>query len=175
METQFGGASLEILGCGVISDGVLRNAHKDPTKEFGWAFGIGVDRWTMKLFGIPDIKLLWSDNPRFLRQFQKDRITHFVEYSKQPACYRDVSFWTKDNNAAFAENEFFELAREVAGDLVEYIKCIDVYQDKKRACTSRCYRISYCHRDKSLTNEEVDVFHRELRGRMSAVLGVTLR
>jgi phenylalanyl-tRNA synthetase alpha chain len=32
----------------------------DITKQVGWAFGLGLERWAMKLFEIPDIRLFWS-------------------------------------------------------------------------------------------------------------------
>ena len=37
--------------------------------KIGWAFGLGLDRLTMAQYGIPDIRLLWSTDPRFLDQF----------------------------------------------------------------------------------------------------------
>ena len=46
---------MEILGCGVIHEGVMKNAKRDISTEVGWAFGLGLDRWAMALFDIPDI------------------------------------------------------------------------------------------------------------------------
>lgn len=57
---------VEILGCGVILDGVMINGGRDIEKEVGWAFGLGLERWAMKLFGIDDIRLFWSQDERFL-------------------------------------------------------------------------------------------------------------
>ena len=57
LQSIFKNEELEMLGSGVIHDKVLQNAGKDPTKVCGWAFGIGIDRWAMKLFEIPDIKV----------------------------------------------------------------------------------------------------------------------
>jgi len=176
METQFNNESLEILGCGIFHDDVLRNANIDPTKNAGWAFGIGIDRWAMKLFGIPDIKLMWSNNPRFLRQFKEGQITKFVDYGKQPICYKDVSFWINCKDLpSFSENEIFEIARNVAGDLIENIQCRDIYEDKKHDRISRCYRIAYSHRDRVLTNQEVDEFNKEIRKKLSLLTNIKLR
>jgi phenylalanyl-tRNA synthetase alpha chain len=51
---------LEILGSGVIHDQVMSRAGKNISQEVGWAFGLGLERWAMKLFDIPDIRLFWS-------------------------------------------------------------------------------------------------------------------
>jgi phenylalanyl-tRNA synthetase alpha chain len=57
---------VEILGSGVILDGVMQNGKRNIDTEVGWAFGLGLERWAMKLFDIGDIRLFWSEDPRFL-------------------------------------------------------------------------------------------------------------
>ena len=47
----------------------------------------------MVLFNIPDIRLFWSQDERFLSQFKSGKITQFQSYSKYPPCYKDMSFW----------------------------------------------------------------------------------
>jgi len=60
---------LEVLGCGLIHDDVLRNAGLDPQEYVGWAYGIGLERVAMRLLGIPDIRRMWElDNPDLLHQ-----------------------------------------------------------------------------------------------------------
>ncbi|KAK7054891.1 phenylalanyl-tRNA synthetase alpha subunit, mitochondrial [Paramarasmius palmivorus] len=75
----------------------------------------------MVLYSIPDIRLFWSTDPRFLSQFKPGEITTFKPYSKYPACYKDVSFWTAQGTELH-ENDFCDLVRDVAGDLVEDVK-----------------------------------------------------
>ena len=52
LEIYYNHAWLEILGSGVIHDRVMTNAGKNPHTEVGWAFGLGLERWAMKLFDI---------------------------------------------------------------------------------------------------------------------------
>ncbi len=60
---------LEILGCGMVDPNVLANCNIDPEKYTGFAFGMGIERQAMRLFGISDIRLLFENDVRFLRQF----------------------------------------------------------------------------------------------------------
>ena len=78
----------------------------------------------MILFGIPDIRLFWSTDPRFLTQFSEKQVTTFKPYSKYPACFKDVSFWVPE--VGLHDNDFCDLVRDVAGDLVEDVKMVDV-------------------------------------------------
>ena len=93
LEIYYNNEWLEILGCGVIYDGVMKNAGRDISKEVGWAFGLGLERWAMKLFEIDDIRQFWSTDPRFISQFKAGEINKFKSYSKYPSCYKDVTFW----------------------------------------------------------------------------------
>jgi len=60
---------LEIMGCGMVHPAVLENVGYDSEKLTGFAFGMGVDRITMLKFGINDIRLLYENDLRFLKQF----------------------------------------------------------------------------------------------------------
>lgn len=156
LEIFYNNEWLEILGCGVIYDGVMKNAERDISKEVGWAFGLGLERWAMKLFNIDDIRQFWSTDPRFINQFKPNQITKFKPYSKYPTCYKDVTFWL--NNEKFSENDFFEVVRSVSGDLAESCQVIDSFTHPKTGRKSLCFRVNYRHMDRSLTNEEVDSF-----------------
>ena len=48
--------------------------------RIGWAFGLGLERLAMKLYGIPDIRLFWSRDSGFLNQFQMDDCEQSVQY-----------------------------------------------------------------------------------------------
>lgn len=116
LEIYFNGAWLEVLGCGVLQQEIVRSAGLG--ENVGWAFGLGLERLAMVLFNIPDIRLFWSQDDRFLSQFRDGQITKFKPYSKYPACFKDVSFW---HGAHFHENNFCEVVRDVAGDMVEQV------------------------------------------------------
>jgi len=60
---------LEILGCGMVHPAVFEHCGIDAEKYTGFAFGLGVERVAMLRYGIPDIRLLFENDPRFLRQF----------------------------------------------------------------------------------------------------------
>jgi phenylalanyl-tRNA synthetase alpha chain len=60
---------LEILGCGMIHPVVFENCGIDPEKWTGFALGMGLERVAMLRYGIPDIRLLFENDPRFLAQF----------------------------------------------------------------------------------------------------------
>ncbi|HLC99895.1 MAG TPA: phenylalanine--tRNA ligase subunit alpha, partial [Patescibacteria group bacterium] len=60
---------IEMLGSGMIHPTVLKNMGVDPKKYSGFAFGFGIDRMVMLYYGINDIRLLYSGDLRFLRQF----------------------------------------------------------------------------------------------------------
>jgi phenylalanyl-tRNA synthetase alpha chain len=64
-----GGRWLEILGCGMVDPNVLEAVDVDPEKYTGYAFGMGVERIAMLRYGIEDIRILYENDERFLRQF----------------------------------------------------------------------------------------------------------
>lgn len=176
LEIKFNGEWLEVLGSGVMRQPILTNAGAQD--KVGWAFGLGLDRLAMLLFQIPDIRLFWSTDPRFLEQFQSvtlDPQTNvcFKPFSKHPACYKDVSFWCDDTD--FVENEFFELVRSSGGDLIEKVELRDKFTHPETGRVSRMYRIMYRSMDRNLTNEEINAIQEQLRESMTAKLNVQLR
>jgi len=61
---------LEIMGCGMVDPNVLQNCKIDPEKYSGFAFGMGIERIAMLLYQIPDIRMLFENDIRFLSQFK---------------------------------------------------------------------------------------------------------
>lgn len=60
---------IELLGCGMVHPNVLRNCGINPDEYSGFAFGFGVERIAMAKYGIDDMRLLYENDVRFLRQF----------------------------------------------------------------------------------------------------------
>lgn len=63
------GRWLEIVGCGMVHPNVLKNVGIDPEEYQGFAFGFGVERMIMIRNQIPDLRLFFSGDMRFLKQF----------------------------------------------------------------------------------------------------------
>lgn len=61
---------IEVLGAGMVHPKVLENCGIDSTVYSGYAFGIGLERITMRRYGIKDIRLFYENDMRFLKQFQ---------------------------------------------------------------------------------------------------------
>lgn len=174
---------LELLGCGIVQQRIPIAAG--VPFQLGWAFGVGLERVAMMLFSIPDIRLFWSEDARFLKQFSTlEKIRPFVPFSKYPACYKDVAFWHGGSvNSAggvisrdFHENDFMEIVREtIGGQMVEDVKLVDEFQHPKTGRRSLCYRINYRNLERTLTNQEVNDMQELLERQMESKLGVEVR
>jgi phenylalanyl-tRNA synthetase alpha chain len=60
---------IEMGGSGLVHPNVLRNVGYDPEAVSGFAFGLGLERIAMLRHGVPDIRMFWENDLRFLRQF----------------------------------------------------------------------------------------------------------
>ncbi|AES80640.2 putative phenylalanine--tRNA ligase [Medicago truncatula] len=170
LEIYFKEKWLEVLGCGVTEQEILKRNGK--SNNVAWAFGLGLERLAMVLFDIPDIRLFWSDDERFTSQFSKGQLgIKFKPFSKYPPCYKDISFWI---NESFTENNLCEVVRGVAGDLAEEVQLIDNFTNKK-GMTSHCYRIAYRSMERSLTDEEINDLQWKVRDLIQNKLEVVIR
>nr|XP_014715678.1 phenylalanine--tRNA ligase, mitochondrial isoform X5 [Equus asinus] len=139
----------------------------------GWAFGLGLERLAMILYDIPDIRLFWSEDERFLKQFLVSDINQKVKFqhlSKYPAVINDISFWLPSEN--YSENDFYDLVRTIGGDLVEKVDLIDKFEHPKTHRTSHCYRITYRHMERTLSQSEVRHIHQAVQEAAVQLLGV---
>ena len=185
LEVFWQGDWLELLGCGVVKQELPINAGVPD--RVGWAFGIGLERVAMLLFSVPDIRLFWSKDPRFLSQFSStESINRFVPFSRHPACYKDVAFWLRNSSSSaggglrsnaqdFHENDVMEIVRGVGGDLVEDVKLVDEFSHPTSGQKSFCYRINYRSLERTLYNKEANELHDNVKKQLAEKLGVELR
>ncbi|MBI5140414.1 MAG: hypothetical protein HZA94_03150 [Candidatus Vogelbacteria bacterium] len=160
MEVEKKGNWLEVLGSGVVKGTVLEKFGVDSSKWNGWAFGPGIERLAMVSMELPDIRLLWSDDQRVKSQLKLGR--EFVEVSKYPTVVRDISFLV---DAKFIPNDYFDLIREIGGDLVEQVELLDKYENAEKfgeGKVSYTYRTIYRSMERTLENKEVDALHKKV-------------
>ena len=69
MDMSWGDGWLEIGGCGMVHPNVLNHVNIDSEKYLGFAFGLGVERLAMLRYGVDDLRLFFSNDLRFLKQF----------------------------------------------------------------------------------------------------------
>jgi len=151
---------VEVLGSGVVRGSVLKKLGVDPEKWTGWAFGFGLERLAILSMELPDIRLLWSDDPRVKKQLKLGQ--KFKEVSKYPAIVRDISFIVPNS---FIPNNYFDLIRDIGGNLVEEVSLTDKYENAAKFGADKLsytYRIIYRSVEKTLTNEEADTIHKQV-------------
>lgn len=125
---------------------------------------MGLERLAMILYDIPDIRLFWSNDSGFLHQFNDINLSKSIKYkevSTYPQCINDLSFWLPNTMTIddFQVNDFYDLVRDIGGDVVEQVKLIDKFKNSKNGKSSLCFRIIYRHMEKTLTQKEVNDIH----------------
>ena len=70
LDIKFRGKWLEVLGCGMVHDNVLKNVGINSKKYSGFAFGLGIERFAMLKFDIRDLRSFYENDLSFLRQFR---------------------------------------------------------------------------------------------------------
>jgi len=171
VEIQVEGQWVEVLGGGMPKKEVLANMGVSGYN--GWAYGFGLERLAIIGMKLPDIRLLWSEDERVKKQLVLGQ--PFVEVSKFPPVTRDISFVV---NKDFVPNDYFDLVRDVAGDLAEEVLLIDKYEDEAKFGKDKlsyAYRITYRSVDRTLTSEEVDKLHKSLEEKTASVFGGAVR
>lgn len=173
MEIEKGGKWIEVLGAGVVQPGVLEKLGVNSEEYNGWAFGFGLERLAIISMELPDIRLLWSDDERVRKQLKIGN--KFVEVSKYPPIVRDISFLVKKD---FVVNDYFDLVREIAPNLVEEVTLLDKYENEEKFgkdVVSYAYRITYRSTERTLTSSEVDILHKKLESDTVKIFRATIR
>lgn len=153
MEVEIKGKWVEVVGCGVVKGSVLEKLGVDSLNYTGWAFGFGLERLAIASMNLPDIRLLWSEDERVKRQLKLGN--EYKEVSKFPPITRDISFVV---DKSFVPNDYFDLIRDIGGDLVEEVALLDKYEDEAKFGSGKIsytYRTVYRSHERTLTTEEI--------------------
>lgn len=171
MEANINGEWIEMLGCGMVRKSVL--AEMGLTGYHGWAFGFGMERLAIASMKLPDIRLLWSTDPRVTKQLTLGN--EFVEVSKYPPITRDISFVVP---SSFVPNDYFDLIRDIGGDLVEEVTLLDKYENAEKfgeGNISYTYRTVYRSMERTLESKEIDAIHAKVEAETRAKWGAEIR
>ncbi len=171
MEAKIDGRWIEMLGSGMARKSVLENFGL--TGYHGWAFGFGLERLAMASMNLPDIRLLWSQDERVKKQLKLGN--KFKEVSKFPPITRDISFIVNND---FVPNNYFDLIRDIGGDLVEQVELLDKYENAEKFGkdkTSYTYRIVYRSNERTLTTEEMDPIQQKIYNQTASQFKAELR
>ena len=152
MEAEINGQWIEMLGSGLVRKTVFQNLGLAGYN--GWAFGFGLERLAIASMELPDIRLLWSEDERVKKQLRLGNA--FKEVSKFPPITRDISFVVDKN---FVPNNYFDLIRDLGGNLVEEVKLLDKYENAEKFGQDKesyTYRIVYRSNERTLETGEID-------------------
>ncbi|KAJ6653943.1 hypothetical protein lerEdw1_007575 [Lerista edwardsae] len=167
-------SDLDRKGLCVGTVGTAARQATSTSQEMVWA-SLNLDLLAMHVCEIPDWRLLWTSDERFLNQFLGEALGPFTNFSLYPPSYvHDVSFWVPEGGE-FNEIDFHAIARRVSGEAVVSVQLLDSFQDPGAARTSLCYRLTYQSCDRALSRQQVAAMQVELRQEVQLCLHVTLR
>ena len=173
MEVEIAGRWIEVLGCGIMTDTIIKNLGLDPDKWSNWAFGFGLERLAIISMDLPDIRLLWSKDERVIKQLKLGE--KFIEVSKYPPIIRDISFIVLNT---FIPNDYFDFVRESIPEIVEQVELLDKYENEAKFGKDKisyAYRVTYRSLERTLTTEEIDQIHKKLETETATNFKATIR
>ena len=173
MEIEMYGKWVEVNGCGVVKGSVLEKFGVDSKRWTGWAFGLGLERLAILSMDLPDIRLFWSQDSRVVKQLKLGQ--KFVEVSKYPPITRDISFVV---DKSFIPNNYFDLIRDIGGNLVEQVELLDKYEDEAKFGKDKAsytYRVVYRSPERTLRTEEVEPLQQKLYNQTKEQFNAELR
>lgn len=194
-EVKYKGQWIEVLWAWVVHPDVLSRLWIDPEKYNGWAFGFGVDRLTMALKGVSDIRIFWSQDQRITSQW--GNFEPYKEVSNYPPVFKDITFLVdkskfivdpidSEKNGHIeltknSESNLFDIAgivRDVSWDIVESVELIDIFENDKKFWPdnkSVCVRMAFRSLERTLTHEEINKVYFTIRWKMENELWFVLR
>lgn len=173
MEAEINGRKVELLGSGIVRGSVLEKFGVDSSKWNGWAFGFGLERLAIVSMDLPDIRLFWSQDERVKKQLVLGN--KFREVSKFPPITRDISFVV---DKSFVPNNYFDLIRDLGGDLVEEVTLLDKYENPEKFGPDKMsytYRIVYRSNERTLQTSEIDPIQEKITRETIGQFGAEIR
>lgn len=137
---------------------------------------LNLDHLATLTFSIPDWRLLWTSDPRFLTSFEPviQLPAPFQPFSLYPPSYtHDVSFWMEPQT--FDELDFHETVRVATCGVVRDIQLVDRFRHPEMGHASLCYRLTYQSPDRALSCTRVLDLQNQLRMLLPLRLNITLR
>ncbi|XP_054482110.1 ferredoxin-fold anticodon-binding domain-containing protein 1 [Anoplopoma fimbria] len=172
--TEQGGLRLMAQPKGLVGKVFASNAS-DNISNVSVTVSFNLDLLSVLLFSLPDWRLLWSHDPRFLQQFElrPSPGKAFQPFSLFPEQFSfDISFWT---GPTWEERKFHAVIREASHGTVEQVKLMDTFSHPDLSQTSYCYRLIYHSNTHALSHTQALKFHKDLETSLTARLQVTIR
>uniref|UniRef100_UPI0037E8AE4D ferredoxin-fold anticodon-binding domain-containing protein 1 n=1 Tax=Semicossyphus pulcher TaxID=241346 RepID=UPI0037E8AE4D len=172
--TDKGGLRLTAQPMGLVGR-VFESSASNNISHISITMSLNLDLLAVLLFSLPDWRMLWSHDSRFLKQFEL-RLSPgepFQPFSLFPEHFSfDISFWT---GPTWEERKFHAVVREAGRGSVEQVKLIDRFSHPDLSQTSYCYRLIYRSHTHALSHTQALQFHQELESLLSSHLQVTIR
>ena len=172
LNTEKGGLHLTAKPMGSVGRVFASNADDNISQV---TVSLNLDLLAVLLFSLPDWRLLWSHDPRFLQQFgpRPPPGTSFHPFSLFPQPFSfDISFWT---GPMWEERRFHAVVREASHGTVEQVKLIDTFSHPDLSQTSYCYRLIYHSHTHALSHTQALQFHKLVESLLCSRLQVTIR
>ncbi|XP_022618175.1 ferredoxin-fold anticodon-binding domain-containing protein 1 isoform X1 [Seriola dumerili] len=154
---------------------VFSSIASDNISYVSVTVSLNLDLLAVLLFSLPDWRLLWSHDPRFLKEFElrPSPGTSFNPFSLFPEHFSfDISFWT---GPTWEARKFHAVVREASHGTVEQVKLIDTFSHPDLSQTSYCYRLIYHSHTNALSHTQALQFHKHLESLLFSRLLVTIR
>ncbi|KAM4544483.1 ferredoxin-fold anticodon-binding domain-containing protein 1 [Odontesthes bonariensis] len=154
---------------------VFADNTSDNSSYVSISISLNLDLLAVLLYSLPDWRLLWSRDQRFLRQFlpRPPPGTPFRPFSLFPEPFSfDISLWT---GPEWDEKKFHAAVREASRGTVEHVKLIDTFSHPDLSQTSYCYRLVYHSHTHALSHKHALKFHKRLESLLSSRLQVIIR
>ncbi|XP_044522241.1 ferredoxin-fold anticodon-binding domain-containing protein 1 [Gracilinanus agilis] len=161
---------------GLVIGSVITSATSQLYKDLDFVFAsVNLDLLVMLVWGIPDWRILWTFDQRFLDHFVPGKVEPFKTFSLYPPSYvHDVSFWL-DEERRFDEVEFHTVARAVSQDMITSIRLLNRFQHPQTGQISLCYRLTYQTCDRALSHQQAIMIQNKFRTEIQQCLHVTVR